>query len=398
MWCVVCVSDCGTVFVLVLWCVVGAALIRQLFGGLLYNVSVCRPSEGSMHGASKHGTVLMRTGVPEPLDKAALRAGHVKLLKADICQLLKFRQIAFKSSMLKAALLRLLIESAFEGEGQEVIESIIAKHSAAARSQDQVLVEKLQKNPQLADVLDLLPTMDQDTAQAFPEFSKAQKIRSNPKWKAFMEFEKDGEVAPEPNHDDMSKGRKRPYDDLAEEAPLLGLAPLADGEPPQPPSSSSSSSSSVSLSPRGDSTSRALDANGRESADEAEQTRNNKASSFTVVFSVCEDVSVCLCVCLCVCFAVSFPIVICVHVCLFRKALLPCVFNIQRMVLYRISPCIRGGTWSLTVPPPKWVPKQRAHQAFAAQYTCVVRHWGNVCYVSFAVGLHVLFGLSRPHV
>jgi hypothetical protein len=189
--------------------------------------------------------MLMRTGSPEQLDAAALRQGGLKLLKDDIVKLLKFRGVEHKAGMKKAELLRLLVEHAFAGEGQDIVGAVMAKHAAGAKSQDEVLVDKLNANPQLAEVVDMLPTLDFESAQAFPELTKAQKLRTNPTFKAWAEFEARSR---EGNHAGMGsdaepKGRKRPLD---EDDKAGDPAPLADVPPALSFSSSSDSSNESS--------------------------------------------------------------------------------------------------------------------------------------------------------
>jgi hypothetical protein len=111
----------------------------------------------------------------------------LKLLKDDIVSLLRFRNVEHKKSETKAALLTLLLKDAFAGEPDDVIVSILARYSASKENADVKLASRLSKNSDLSDAVDALASMDPDTAQAFPELTKAQKFRRDPgfqKWVA----------------------------------------------------------------------------------------------------------------------------------------------------------------------------------------------------------------------
>ncbi len=89
--------------------------------------------------------------------------------------------LKFKKSDSKGKLLDKLVRHLFPEKSDAEVNDILAKHKySRVLSEDEKLAKALSENRDLSDAVDMLASLDHDTAQAFPEFNKAQKIRRSP--------------------------------------------------------------------------------------------------------------------------------------------------------------------------------------------------------------------------
>jgi hypothetical protein len=140
-------------------------------------------------GSRDHGIVLQFVGQPVALDRYALQKKEsMKLLKEDIVRLLRIRKVTFKKSDKKRVLFEALLRDACSDLGEEEIQTLLAWHTAAeSKTEDQKMSEKLGADKNLSDALDMLGSMDFESAQAFPELAKVQKMRRNPELQQKLE-------------------------------------------------------------------------------------------------------------------------------------------------------------------------------------------------------------------
>ncbi len=111
---------------------------------------------------------------------AVTQGATVKLTKTDIMSLLTGRNVKFRKGAKKSDLLSLLLSSVLPDLLPIDVDNLLAKHKACgAGNEDEKLVSSLEKDSLLADAVEALASLDHETAQAFPEFTRAAKIRKD---------------------------------------------------------------------------------------------------------------------------------------------------------------------------------------------------------------------------
>jgi hypothetical protein len=127
----------------------------------------------------------------------------LKLLKEEVITLLRLRGIEHSKKETKSALVEKLVRHAFDGDPQADIEAIVRLNTAAPKAQEDRIIEELSKDTNLSMAVDALQSMDPDTAQAFPEMVKAQKLMRNPAYRKLLAKEASAKA-----DDDDAKPRK----------------------------------------------------------------------------------------------------------------------------------------------------------------------------------------------
>jgi hypothetical protein len=115
---------------------------------------------------------------PEHFIAFALRHNKsISLVKRDLIALLKDLGLEPKKGATKKDLIKNLVHLVFEGEDPEVVEAILAALLAVRKSQDEEMVERLEKDENLTEAIEMLATMGEESAQAFPEITKTLKAK-----------------------------------------------------------------------------------------------------------------------------------------------------------------------------------------------------------------------------
>ena len=97
--------------------------------------------------------------------------------------LLSARGVKFRKGDKKANLLRLLAQHLFQDLEPQDIEDIVSRNALrCGKTEDDRLAELLHSSKDLSIAVDALAELDHETAQAFPEMTRARKImRARPK-------------------------------------------------------------------------------------------------------------------------------------------------------------------------------------------------------------------------
>ncbi len=112
------------------------------------------------------------------LGQTVLQEGRVQLTKADIMALLTSRGVKFRKGSKKQDLIETLARHCFPDMDDDGIQAIVAGCCFKAfKNEDERIADQLASSKELSLAVDALAELDQETAQAFPEMSKAQKNR-----------------------------------------------------------------------------------------------------------------------------------------------------------------------------------------------------------------------------
>jgi hypothetical protein len=115
----------------------------------------------------------------QELDEYALRhsAASLRLLKSDLVEMLDGRGVPYKKSETKAKLMEHWVRDVLAEQPESYILEILECLRSGAPTNEEIAKARLSGNADLSDAVDLLATMDFESAQAFPDMAKAQKNR-----------------------------------------------------------------------------------------------------------------------------------------------------------------------------------------------------------------------------